>query len=448
MRKHFLLTVISLFAITAFATTIGPQSVKVTFNDGMTTGWAVSNSGSMNAADGLLNVTMGVQKAEDNKYRADIDHKTPGTFTFDKTKDVIWAIKLSAAFVGNLSFEFEYVNSESGNTYIPQSNIKSTLSCADGGTIYYTDFSSKYDAVQDGTVTINVIRFKMADAVFADAADAHYSVDWIASFASLNDLKSFANWNDEDQEATPSLPYYEACFRPKADGSGYDTSTPYNGFAGHDQFEGNYNAKYFALEYFLLEDFSDGNVYTLSFETNGGGGTQAMAVWNLDAQIDEHISASDINTKATSIIGIAPGAASGETNDPIASSNCVSSFWTFTIPAYKLTPLATYGNKTLVGLFVTSQTLTSSSSCKFATSCRTDKSKPSMKKTGFNAVINTTNVDKKQWSAYATLADAVTAASANDVITLFGDVTISGSRQEIKKALTIQGATGVEKLII
>ena len=47
----------------------------------------------------------------------------------------------------------------------------------------------------------------------------------------------------------------------------------------------------------------------------------------------------------------------------------------------------------------------------------------------------------------AYLADAVSAANANDVLELKDDVTISGSRLKIKKALTIQGATGAEKII-
>ncbi len=49
--------------------------------------------------------------------------------------------------------------------------------------------------------------------------------------------------------------------------------------------------------------------------------------------------------------------------------------------------------------------------------------------------------------AYTDLATAVNEASAGDVLTINEDVTISGNRLEIKKELTIQGATGEEKII-
>lgn len=56
-------------------------------------------------------------------------------------------------------------------------------------------------------------------------------------------------------------------------------------------------------------------------------------------------------------------------------------------------------------------------------------------------VNNTTKV------GYSDLATAVADATAGDVLILNEDVTISGSRLEIKKELTIQGATGAEKII-
>ena len=58
------------------------------------------------------------------------------------------------------------------------------------------------------------------------------------------------------------------------------------------------------------------------------------------------------------------------------------------------------------------------------------------------AILNNTTK-----AGYTDLATAVTEANAGDVLTLNEDVTISGSRLEITKALTIQGATGEEKLI-
>lgn len=58
------------------------------------------------------------------------------------------------------------------------------------------------------------------------------------------------------------------------------------------------------------------------------------------------------------------------------------------------------------------------------------------------AIVNNTSK-----AGYSDLATAVEEATAGDVLLLNEDVTISGSRLEIKKELTIQGATGAEKII-
>ena len=58
------------------------------------------------------------------------------------------------------------------------------------------------------------------------------------------------------------------------------------------------------------------------------------------------------------------------------------------------------------------------------------------------AIVNNTT-----FAGYADLATAVDEATAGDVLTLNEDVTISESRMEIKKELTIQGATGAERII-
>ena len=58
------------------------------------------------------------------------------------------------------------------------------------------------------------------------------------------------------------------------------------------------------------------------------------------------------------------------------------------------------------------------------------------------AIVNNTTK-----AGYNDLATAVEEATAGDVLILNEDVTISGSRLEIKKELTIQGATGEEKII-
>ena len=427
---------VSMFILNAAMAAVGPQSINFTFNATDSEGWTVSHKSTYNVSDGLLKVTqMGVQNAEQRKYRADVGF-TSETFTFDHSKDVVWAIKLTAAVPGTgtaKKFRIKYENTSGGYTESNQFNA-TQLDCADG-VIYYADISSLSD-VKTEQAKIGYVTFIFADGVFDNASEAHYSVDWIATFASVNDLKSFKDWKDEQTDLTK--PYHELCFRPKADGSGYDACR--NGFKDVG-FEGNYKARFFAVEYFFVEDFKPEKVYSLKLTTTGSGGTYPMSVWNFPYQVNDNMLASEINTMATAVVGYAPGS-TGEMNEPITTSSCVKSVWTFVVPGYKLTPLTTIGNKTLVGLFVTSNKHGADEKGFFASSANTEFAVPSFTQTGINPVVNTI-----QTTYFANLADAVAAANADDVITIYGDVTISGGRLEIKKELTIQGATGAEKII-
>lgn len=450
MKKHFLLTVISLFAITAFAA-VGPQSVKVTFNGDNTEGWVASSGGSITSvADGVANVQMAAQSGTPTKYRADFQYNTTG-FTMDKSKDVVWAIKLTTALPGTANsrkFEIQY-NDGSDKWINGIEGPSGSLDCADGGKIYYfnlgADGLNKLSGLSTGEINIKQIHFIMADATELTDETAIYAVDWVASFETVNDLKSFANWDDDKELGAEA--YFELLFRPNSAGTGYDAGTPKTGFeAANVEFEGNYYAGLFAVEYFMIENFSAEKYYSLVLTCTGNN--SALSVWNFPYHVNKFEAASDIITKATAVVGIAPRATTGDINEPIASANIAEGAWTFNVPGYKLTVLATQGTKSLVGLLVSSkEAKTDNQKGKFASAAHTTVAHPSLTYAGVNAIINTTNVDKKQWSAYETLASAVSAASANDVITLFDDATISGSRMDIAKALTIQGATGEEKII-
>ena len=384
-------------------------------------------------------------KQSNDKYRADLENDVAGTFTIDKTRDIVWAIKLTAPLPGSTNsrkFEFQYKDANNTDKWVNGiSGPSGQLDCADGGRIYYfnlgADGLNKLEDVQDGAVSVNKVHFIMADAVVDDAAEAHYSVDWIATFSSVNDLKAFQDWNDEAQEATPSLPYLELLFRPKADGTEYDDHR--NGFV-NDEMEGNWYARMMVVEYFLIEDYSVEKIYTLALtKTNNN---DKLAVWDFPYQVNYETSASDINTMATAVVGYAPGT-TGTSTTAIASVSCTNNVWSFTLPAYKLTPLATIGSKTLVGVLIT----TALHDCtdkkgKFASACHASTAHPSLTLSGTNPVVNVT-----RGTAAAALSDAVSAASDGDVLELRGDVTISGNRLDIAKELTIQGATGSEKII-
>lgn len=424
------------------AAVIGPQSVRVTFNGDNAEDWVASSGGSITSvANGVANVQMALQT--NTKYRADFQYNKPGTFTFDKSKDVVWAIKLTGALPGTAnSRKFEIQYNDGSDKWINKiSGPSGTLNCTDGGKIYYFNLGSdglnKLSDVPEGTINIKQIHYILADATELTGETAKYSVDWVASFASVNDLKSFQDWNDEAQDASASLPYFELCFRPKADGSGYDARR--NGFQDV-QFEGNYNARFFTVEYFLIDNFSAEKIYKLDLTTTGDGGTDALSVWDFPYQVNYETSTSDMITKATAVVGYAPGS-TGSMNTPIATSSCNASTWSFTIPADKLTALATIGTKTLVGVLVTSNVHNLNKKGKFASASHTTVNHPSLMYTGIAAIFNATQSKQE-----ATLADAASNANAGDVITLYEDITGPTSRMDIAKALTIQGATGAEKI--
>lgn len=446
MRNKIFTLISALTIAGSLMAAVGPQSVRVTFNGDNAEGWVASSSGSITSvADGVANVQMALQS--NSKYRADFQYNTSGTFTFDKSKDVVWAIKLTGALPGTAnSRKFEIQYNDGGDKWINGiSGPSGALDCTDGGKIYYfnlgADGLNKLSGLPEGTINVKQIHFIMADATDLTDETAKYAVDWVASYASVNDLKSFADWTDEAQEADASLPYHELCFRPRADGSGYDKRG--NGFGTRDddqQFEGNYQARFFAVEYFLIEDFSAEKIYTLALTTTGSGGTDALSVWDFPYQVNYETSASDMITKATAVVGYAPGS-TGSMNTPIATSLCNANVWSFSIPADKLTALATIGTKTLVGVLVTSNVHDADKKGKFASASHTTVNHPSLTYAGTAAIVNTT-----QGKQEATLAEAVSNAAAGDVITIYEDITGPTSRMDIAKALTIQGATGTEKI--
>lgn len=202
MKKIFTLIAAAMISCAAMAE--GTQSVKVTFNGTDNADWKVSSGGVITSvANGVANVNMAIQA--NNKYRADLQCQTSGAYTMNKTKDIVWAIKFMGDLPGTSNakkFEINYMNAEGNGTWInhidyPSGNIET----ADGGMIYYfnlgADGYNKLGDVQSGDVIINNIHFILADAVIANEADAHYTVDWVASFASVADLSANADMLDD-----------------------------------------------------------------------------------------------------------------------------------------------------------------------------------------------------------------------------------------------------------
>lgn len=91
----------SMFILNAAMAAVGPQSINFTFNATDSEGWIVSSGGSITSVEnGVANVQMMKPQGGD-KYRADFQYQKAGTCTFDKAKDIVWAIKLTASTTGN-----------------------------------------------------------------------------------------------------------------------------------------------------------------------------------------------------------------------------------------------------------------------------------------------------------------------------------------------------------
>ena len=202
MKKLFTILTFSLCSMMAMAD--GTQSIKVAFNGTDNANWVVSSGGTCSVSNGLMNVTMAHQSNE--KYRADLQCNTKDIYTMDRTKDVVWAVKLAKDIPGTANakkFELQYVNAEGKTAWVnnipsPSGNISTT----DGGKIYYFNLGSDgrdklsgMSVSSDNGIALTQIHFIFADATGAD--EYTYSVDWVATFASVSDLQANADMLDD-----------------------------------------------------------------------------------------------------------------------------------------------------------------------------------------------------------------------------------------------------------
>lgn len=428
-NSRIILSLVAVLLSTAAWALVGPQSLKVTFNtSGDSEGWSIAEqtgsgktTGTMTVSDGYANVTMGVQDSGNKKYRADLSF-TSETFTFDKTKDLIWAVKLRDAIPGSgtsKKLRLHYENNAGGFTEGGQINT-STLDCADGGKIYYADISS-YGDIKEDDAHIKYATFIFADAVIDDAEDAHYSVDWIATFTSEDELKFYRDWKDEQTDF--SEPVFEILYRPGNDGfpkSGVNTN----------EFEGNYVAKIFAVQYYLIEDFSTEKVYTLELTNTQAANKEDLSVWNFNHVVSAYTSNDDISTKATGTVGVAPGSETGDINVSIDDASVSSSKWKLIIPAANLIPIATVDGKTLVGLLITNKAATTKDNkAKFASTFHTTVAHPTL-------VCKAAKIGS---TYYDTFNEALDAVADGNTIEIHKNVSTNKQVRKDNISITIDG---------
>ena len=208
--------------------------------------------------------------------------------------------------------------------------------------------------------------------------------------------------------------------------------------ADNSSFETNMGGWIFTVEQFIIDDYDPANIYTLTLSKDNNA--QTIAVWDFPYALPMNtaVAASSLLATVQTTTNIDFAAGTYSFSGQITSASCISDKWTLTIPGYAMTPMCLSDNKAVVNLL-----LTSSSKATYKTNHSDNVAGdvlPSLVKSGSYPVKNGS-------SYYSNLADAVSAASTGDVIELLDNVTISGSRLTITKTLTIQGATGAEKII-
>lgn len=202
--------------------------------------------------------------------------------------------------------------------------------------------------------------------------------------------------------------------------------------------ECNYSGRLFVVEQFAIENYSPEKIYTLTLTKNGAN--NSISIWDFPyetpIQKDNAVCPSVIaNIQNVTGATITEDPVVAPSTTPIQSKNTNSSAqWVFTIAGYQLTPISWSGTTARVSIL-----LTGPSNSKYYSI--QGENKPTLVQSGIYPVVNLT-----QTTYLSNLADAVSAANTNDVLELKSDVTIS-SRLDVKKNITIQGATGDEKLI-
>jgi hypothetical protein len=179
-----------------FSTNGDDENWRTGKHNNITSTWSVNSGG--------LTGDLVFQDASGTKYRADLMYNSAdGTNTwgtapnllFNTTKDKYIAIK----FIGDRplpgTLKFEMKNSanvwlNSGGQY--QTNgLSGNITTADGK-IYYLDLSANVNFTGT-TVVIAFVKFIIADIT----APGSYTVDWIATFASVEEIETYKDTDDD-----------------------------------------------------------------------------------------------------------------------------------------------------------------------------------------------------------------------------------------------------------
>lgn len=195
MKKqlHFLLVVSMLCTASLITAQEGINQNFTDFGD-----WAVSDNGdgTNSIVDAHVVAVMGLSGT---KYRADLKFLAGTNYTINSAVDSIIAVK----FIGDKpqgTLKVEMHNATT-NTWINRGGGKYTpagsVTTDEGNLIYYFNYTADANFTA-GDIEIDKVNFTIADTVDPTT----YTIDWIASFTNVEDLKAYKNALDDGEPDT------------------------------------------------------------------------------------------------------------------------------------------------------------------------------------------------------------------------------------------------------
>lgn len=204
MKKHLFKTTL-LFSCLFMAWSLNAQiRVLESFKTPNANWTAASTNATSTQSGGTFNCVMGLQS--NGKYRGDLQflNATVGSgISLSSATDKYIAIKFSTTRPdGSLKFEMRRTDGTLGSGtrndgYYNSWNVAPTgsVSCTDGGYIYYFDLTTDASYVSQTTspTEMQYIKFIIADAVTTTS----YSADWVATFPKLADITTYKDYDDD-----------------------------------------------------------------------------------------------------------------------------------------------------------------------------------------------------------------------------------------------------------
>jgi len=181
------------------------QSVNFNFADARN--WITVNNSTFTVSNGNLNCIManqGTSYRGDLRYNADASNvvgSADNNLTLIPTKDVYLAVKfIGDRPNGNIKMKMRRDNAGTLSWYNTQwngGNADGNTTTSTGDKIYY--FQLTKDA---GYSSLSSVNIRQINIIIADSKAEPYSyyVDWIATFASLDDLENYKNTTDDAVE--------------------------------------------------------------------------------------------------------------------------------------------------------------------------------------------------------------------------------------------------------